>query len=184
MTPALDPVVGGTLRGALALLLVGAALHKLRDRAAFRAALAGYGLLPGSSLPAVASLLAAAELAIAAALLLPAGARTAALAAAGLLALYAGAMLAALAAGRRGIDCGCAGPAGAKPLGPGLVARNGMLVVAALAASLPATPRSVSWLDAVTVTGAVAALACLFAAAEQSFEQAQRGRVLRRRREA
>ena len=42
MTPALDPVVGGTLRGALALLFVGAALHKLRDRAAFRAALAGY----------------------------------------------------------------------------------------------------------------------------------------------
>ena len=184
MTPALDPVVGGTLRGALALLFVGAALHKLRDRAGFRAALAGYGLLPGGSLPAAASLLAAAELAIAAGLLVPGCGRTAALAAAGLLALYAGAMLAALAAGRRGIDCGCAGPAGSKPLGPALVASNGILVAAALAASLPVTPRAVSWIDAVTVAGAVAALACLFAAAELSFEQALRGRALRRGREA
>ena len=184
MTPALDPAVGGTLRGALALLFVGAALHKLRDRAGFRAALAGYGLLPGGSLPAAASLLAVAELAIAAGLLAPGGGHRAALAAAGLLALYAGAMLAALAAGRRGIDCGCAGPAGPRPLGPALVARNGILVVASLAASLPVTPRTVSWIDAVTVAGAVAALGCLFAAAELSFEQAVRGQALRRRREA
>jgi len=182
--PALDPAAAGALRGALALLFLGASLHKLRDRAGFRSALAGYGLLPRAALPAASALLAAGELAIAASLLVPQTARSAALAAVVLLALYAGAMLAALGTGRRGIDCGCGGPAGARPLGPGLVVRNALLAVAALGAALPVAPRSLAWIDAVTVAGAVAVLACLFAAAELSFEQAARGRLLRRRREA
>jgi hypothetical protein len=182
--PALDPVLAGALRGGLAMLLLAASLHKLRDGAGFRAALAGYGLLPERSLAAVAALLAAAELAIAAGLLVPAAARPAGLAAAALFALYAGAMLAALAAGRRGIDCGCAGPAGSRPLGPSLVARNALLVALALAASFPVAPRSLAWIDALSVAGAIAAGACLLAAAELSLEQAARGRVLQRRREA
>ncbi len=184
MTVALDPAAALALRGALALLFVGAAGHKLRDRTGFRAAIAGYRLLPGALLPPVAWLLPAAELAVGAGLLAPGGAALAARAAAALLALYAAAMLAALAAGRRGIDCGCAGPAGSRPLGPSLVARNAVLVLAALAASLPVTPRPLHWIDAVTAAGAVAGLACLFAAAELSFGQAARGRLLRRRREA
>jgi hypothetical protein len=184
VTAALDPAAALALRGALALLFLGAARHKLRDRAGFRAALAGYGLLPGGLLPAVAWLLPAAELAIGAGLLAPGAGAAAARAAAALLALYAGAVLAALAAGRRGIDCGCAGPAGSRPIGPSLVARNAVLVAAALAASLPATPRPLRWIDAVTAAGAVVTLGCLFAAAELSVEQAARGRLLRRRREA
>ena len=184
MTVALDPALAGALRGALALLFASASLHKLRDRAGFRAALADYGLLPRASLPGVAALLAAAEIAIALGLLAPQGGRSAALAAAALLALYAGAMLAALAAGRRGIDCGCAGPDGARPLEPALVARNAVLVAAALAASLPVAPRPLAWLDAVTVVGAVAVGACLFGAAELSFAQAARGRALRSGRQA
>jgi uncharacterized membrane protein YphA (DoxX/SURF4 family) len=184
VTPALDPAVAATLRLALALLFVGASLHKLRDRAGFRVALEGYGFLPKGWLAPVASLLAAAELAIAVGLLAPAGTRIAALAAAALLALYAGAMLAALAAGRRGIDCGCAGPIGSRPLGPTLVARNALFVAVALAASLPAAPRSLVWIDGLSIAGAIAAGACLFAATELSFEQAARGRALRTRREA
>jgi hypothetical protein len=184
VTPALDPAAAGALRGALALLFAAASLHKLRDPAAFRADLGGYGLLPAAALPAAAALLAAVELAIASGLLAPRTGATAALAAAALLALYSAAMLAALAAGRRGIDCGCAGPAPSRPLGPGLVVRNAILVAAALAASLPVAARPLAWIDAVTVAGAVAGLACLFAAAELSFEQAARGRALRHRRQA
>jgi hypothetical protein len=177
----LDPVVAGVLRAGLAWLLFAAARHKLRDRAGFRAALAGYGLLPARAVPAAAGLLAAAELAIAGALPFPASGRAAALAAAALLALYAGAMAAALAAGRRGIDCGCAGPAGAATLGPGLVARNLLLVAAALAAALPVAPRPLLWLDALTLAGALAAGGCLLAAGGLSIGQAARGRALRRR---
>ncbi len=184
MMPALDPALAAALRGGLAMLFLATSLHKLRDRAGFRAALAGYGLLPERAVAAVAALLAAAELAIATGLLVPGGAGPAGLAAAALFALYAGAMLAALAAGRRGIDCGCAGPAGSRPLGPSLVARNALLVVLALGASLPVAPRSLAWIDVVSVAGAIAAGACLLAAVELSLEQAARGRALRRRREA
>jgi uncharacterized membrane protein YphA (DoxX/SURF4 family) len=184
VTPALDPAVATTLRIGLALLFLGASLHKLRDGVGFRAALEGYGFLPQGWLAPVASLLAAAELAIAAGLLVPAGTRTAALAAAALLALYAGAMFAALAAGRRGIDCGCAGPLGSRPLGPSLVVRNALLVAVALVAALPVAPRSLAWIDGVTVAGAIAAGACLVAATQLSIEQAARGRALRPRREA
>ena len=42
----MDPVLAVVLRGALALLFVVAALHKLRDRDAFRATLDAYELLP------------------------------------------------------------------------------------------------------------------------------------------
>jgi hypothetical protein len=177
----LDPVAAAALRGGLAWLLFAAARHKLRGRAGFRAALAGYGLLPARAVPAAVWLFAAAELAIAAALCVPAVGSAAALAAASLLALYAGAMAVALAAGRHGIDCGCAGPAGSRPLGPGLVARNGLLVAAALAASLPVGPRALVWIDALTLAGALAAGGCLLAAGALSIGQAARGRALRRR---
>jgi hypothetical protein len=181
VTLALDPAVSGALRGALALLLLSAAAHKLRDPVGFRAAVAAYGLLPARALPAAAGLLAPAELAIGAALLVPAAGPAAGCAGASLLALYALAMLAALAAGRRGIDCGCAVALGARRLGPATVARSAVLAVAALATSLPASPRPLVWLDALTATGAIAVLGCLFAAAELSLEQAGRARALRRR---
>jgi hypothetical protein len=184
VSPALDPVFVAALRVALALLLLPAAWHKARDPARFRAALAGYGLLPERGLPAAPWLLAASELAIGAALLLPGSGPLPALSAAALLALYAGAMAAALAAGRRGIECGCGGPAGARPLGPGLVVRNAVLALAALAAALPAAPRPLFWVDALTLAGTVAAVGMIFGAAELSFEQAARGRALRQRREA
>jgi hypothetical protein len=180
VSAAVDPVLAGALRVALALLLLPAAWHKARDPARFRAALAGYGLLPERALPAAPWLLAAAELAVGAALLLPGSGAPPALAAAALLALYAGAMVAALAAGRRGIECGCGGPAGARPLGPGLVARNAVLAAAALAAALPVAPRPLVWIDALSLAGAVAAAGLLFAAAELSLDQAARGRALRR----
>lgn len=184
MTPGLDPALSGVLRGGLALLFFSAAAHKVRDAAGFRAAVAAYGLLPARAVPAAATLIVASELAIAAALLVPGAGAAPGLAAAALLALYAGSMLAALAAGRRGIDCGCGGPAGARRLGPAHVVRNAVLVAAALASSLPPSPRPLVWIDALTAAGAVAVLGCLLAAAELSLDQASRGRALRRRREA
>jgi hypothetical protein len=184
MNPALDPVAAGALRAALALLLLSAARHKLRDPARFGSALEGYGLLPARALPAALWLLPASELAIGAALLVPGAGALPALAAASLLALYAGAMLVALAAGRRGIACGCGGAGGDRPLAPALVARNAVLALAALAASLPVARRPLVWIDAWTLAGAVAAAGFVFAAAELSLDQAARGRALRRRRKA
>ncbi len=166
MIPPLDPVPRTVLRGALAVLFLWAAAHKLRDRAAFRRALADYRLLPAGAVAPAAGLLIAAELGTAATLLLPGSGAGPSLCAAAILGTYAAAVAANLARGRRHIDCGCAGAAARRRLSGGLVARNLALAAAALLSAPPPAPRSLGWLDAATVAAAVTALAFLYAAAE------------------
>ena len=163
----LDPALQGVLRGGLVLLFAAAALHKLRAPREFVATLADYRLLPGALVPAAAAALAGAEVALAAALGVRRFEPAAPLAAAGLLALYSFAIAANLARGRREIDCGCLGPAGRQPLSGGLLARNALLVAACLALAAPAAPRTLLWMDAVTVAGGVAVLALLWSAAHR-----------------
>lgn len=152
MALSLDPALGLALRGGLALLLGSAAWHKLRDLGAFRAALAGYRLLPEPLIGVAAVLLVAAELATAGALLVSS---SGGFAAAALLALYSLAIAVNLARGRREIDCGCFGPAARQPLSTALVVRNAALVALALACALPAAPRALVWIDALTVAAAI-----------------------------
>ncbi len=166
----MDPVVDVTLRAALALLLLAAAGHKLRDLPRFRATLADYRLLPHAIVPAAAGLVAGVELAIAAALLvLP---RPALVAAAALLAVYAVAIGINLARGRRHIDCGCAGPAARQTISGRLVARNVLLATSALAGLAPAHPRPLVWVDALTIVGSTAALAALYATLDRMLADA------------
>lgn len=166
---ALDPALALTLRAALALLLLGAAFAKLRGFAAFRAAVAGYRLLPGRGVGVAALGLLAAELTLGAMLLVPALGGPAALGAAALLLLYAGAMAVNLARGRRDVDCGCTGPGARRPIGWELVARNLLLAGVALGAALPAAMRSLVWLDGVSVVAGAAVLALLYATLDASL---------------
>jgi len=69
--------------------------------------------------------------------------------------------------GRRDIDCGCGAPGARRPLSGWLLARNTTLAAAALVALLPVAPRPLLWLDALTVAGAVASLATMYAATER-----------------
>jgi hypothetical protein len=179
VTPALDPALLAALRGALALLWLGSARHKLAHPARFRAALAGYRLLPERALRAAAAAVIALELGLALALLAPATGAVAALASAALLSLYALVIAVGLLRGRRGVDCGC----GARPLplGPQLLARNAGLIALALAAALPATGRGLGWLDAVTIAGGAGALAALHAAIEAALANGARSAGLRAR---
>jgi hypothetical protein len=179
VTPGLDPALLAALRSALALLWLGAAHHKRKDPARFRAALAGYRLLPAPAVPAAAAGLAALELGLALALLLPAAGAAAALASAALLALYGLAIGAGLLRGRRGIDCGCG--ARPQPLGLHLLARNAALMAIALAAALPASGRALGWLDAVTIAGGAGALAALYAAVDAALANGARSAALRLR---
>jgi len=159
----IDPAIAATLRAALALLFLVAATHKLRDPARFRATLAAYRLVPAAMAPAVV----AAELGVAAALVVP-GVRVPALAAAAaLLAVYAGAVAVNLARGRTDLDCGCAGPAARRPIDGTLVVRNGVVAAAALAGMLPVAARPVGAVDVLTIVGATAALAALWSAADR-----------------
>jgi hypothetical protein len=155
----IDPALQLGVRLAGALLLAGAAWHKLRDREAFRAALADYRLLPAALVPLAAQLVVALEVALAAVLL---ATPRAGLAAAGLLAGYALAIGVNLLRGRRHIDCGCGGEP--QPLSAWLVARN--LVVAAVFAvcAAPASGRTLGALDAASVAGSLAALGLLWRA--------------------
>src|SRR5438132_646514 len=163
----MDPVIDVTLRTALALLFFVAASHKLRDLGRFRATLGEYRLLPGGLTPLAAIVVVAVEVAAAGALLVP-GARAAGLlAAAALLVLYGAAIAINLARGRRDLDCGCAGPAVRRPISGALVARNAALAVLALAGLLPVRPRTLLWVDALTVAGATAALAAFYASLER-----------------
>jgi hypothetical protein len=177
VTLAPDPALQGALRGALALLLLAAAHHKLRDPVRFREALAGYGMAPARALPPLARLLIAAELGLGLALAIPASGPAPAWLAAALFAAYAAAMAAGLARGRRGMDCGCG--ARPQPLREGLLARNGALIGIALWAALPPDARALAAFDAVTVLGGAAALAALYGALDAALANAARARVLR-----
>lgn len=166
----MDPAADVTVRAALALLFLVAAAHKLGDAGRFAATLVEYRLLPARSVPLVARLVPAAEVAVAVAL----GGRRAAglLAAAGMLLLYAGAIGINLARGRRHIDCGCAGPATRRPISGWLVARNLALAAAALAGLAPVAARQLVWVDALTVAGGTAVLAALWAALDRLLADA------------
>lgn len=163
----MDPVLDSTLRTALALLFVVAAAHKLRDLGRFRTTLADYRVLPAPLAAPAAALVVAVELGVAAALAVPAGRAMGLAGAAVLLVVYAAAVTVNLVRGRRHIDCGCAGPAARRPISGWLVVRNAVVALAALAGLAPVVPRPLVWVDALTVAGATAALAALYAAADR-----------------
>jgi hypothetical protein len=164
----MDPVLAVVLRGALALLFVVAALHKLRDRDAFRATLDAYALLPAAATAPLARAVPLVELATAILLVAPRAATAGAVLAVLLLAVYALAMGVNLLRGRRDLDCGCMGPGARSKVGPELVVRNLFLIAAALVAGFaPVHARALVWVDFVTVPLAVAVIAALYAAVER-----------------
>ncbi|HVN37256.1 MAG TPA: MauE/DoxX family redox-associated membrane protein [Myxococcota bacterium] len=162
--PAVDPAVHAWLCASLGLLFAFASAHKLRAPRAFAAQLAEYRLVPDAASLPLGFALGAGELALALALCTPALSRAAALGAALLLALYAGAISIDLARGLDDFDCGCG--LAPRPLGPGLVARNGLLAAGALVAALPALPRALGAVDALTIAAGTLCFALLFAAAD------------------
>lgn len=169
---AADPIIVGTLVGALALVMFAAARHKLAEPDAFAAALAAYRLVPQALVPPAARTLPVFELLVGAAILLPAT-RTLALAAlAALVLLYAFAIGINLARGRRDIDCGCGGES--HPLSWGLVARNLVLAAAAVIAARPTLERNMEWTDALTLVLGVLAFYGLYLMADELLRQASR----------
>ena len=164
----MDPVLAVALRGALALLLVVAALHKQSSREAFRATLDAYALLPAVLVPPLARAVPLLELVAAVLLIAPRAAAAGGTLAALLLAVYALAMGVNLLRGRRDLDCGCMGPGARSTVGPGLVVRNLVLIALALVAGFaPVRTRALVWVDFLTVPLAVAVLAALYASAER-----------------
>lgn len=168
----MDPVVDTTLRSALALLFLVAAAHKLRAPASFRAQLAEYRLVPERATHALAAAVVAGELTTGVAFLWERLRVQAASAALLVLCAYSLAIALNLARGRRDIDCGCSGPAVRQPLTPWLLARNLALAGLAAACLAPVRGRTLVWIDAVSVLGAVSVLAALYAASNRMLAHA------------
>lgn len=167
-----DPAVQGALIGALALVLFGAAWHKLAEPNAFLSALAAYRIVPSGALEVLARAVPVIEIALGAGMLIPASRSYALVGVALLMIGYAGAIALNLLRGRSYIDCGCGGAA--HPLSWGLVARNGILALAAVAASGPTIDRPLAWLDAVTLVVGVLAFYMTYLLADELLRQASR----------
>jgi Methylamine utilisation protein MauE len=150
---------GGAI--ALSWLMLAAGASKLRHAAEHARAFDAYELLPAGAGRRCVPLLGAIECACGIALWLPPLHSGAAMTMLVLLLAYSGAMALNMLRGRGGIDCGCGGVLRHVPISGCLLARNAVLVLAALPvlaapAAMPCGPRD--WLAALAIAG-VAALA-------------------------
>lgn len=114
----------------LAVVFVMAGLTKLADTDRTREMLAGFGFRRGL-LGVMALALPLAELAVAAALVVPSAAFVGAMAATALLTLFTGTIAISLAQGRHP-DCNCFGQIGSAPIGSATLLRNAVLMGMAL----------------------------------------------------
>jgi peroxiredoxin len=125
----------------LACVFLVAAVAKSLDRAGTQRSLADFGV-PRRLRAPLAVVLPLLELAVAIGLVVTQSTRVAAAVGGTMLAIFTGALAAALLRGRAP-ECGCFGRLQPGPAGPTTLARNGVLVAAALlVASQPAAPKS------------------------------------------
>jgi uncharacterized membrane protein YphA (DoxX/SURF4 family) len=160
----------------LAWLFIWASAHKLAPAAGARYAhvLTGYGL-PGSAL--LARGIGLAELATGLLLLVPSLQRLGGVMAVFLLLAYSAGVAWQLLQGRRGADCGCAGPAGRLAIGPELLVRNLILLVLALGFCLSTPENLAAW---PLVVPAAVVLIIVHLAVEQLLANAPQLRAVRR----
>ena len=174
----MDPVLAYVTRGVLALVLLVACAHKLREPRAFVETLRGYEIVPRALAAWVAIPVVAAELALGIALLVTDAARVATLGAVILLLTYAAAISVNLIRGRRDIDCGCSGAAARQSLSGWLVLRNLCLAAGGLASLAPTSPRALGAMDLLTIVVGVGVLYTLYAAANLLLAYAPRTKAL------
>ena len=158
----MDPVPWVVLHASLSLLFAGALIHKVRDWPRFVAIVEDYEIGPRALARPLACAVAAAE--AGAAIALGMGLRVAPVLGLLLIVAYSAAIGVNLARGRSEIDCGCGGPGGQR-IGPGLLVRNAMLAIAALAALVPPADRPLGGLDVVTIGFAVVFVAIAWSTA-------------------
>lgn len=166
----LDPLVLKLVSIAFGLLFLLAAVHKLTALNEFRAALAAYELLPDAFIAPLSIIVPICEVLLGAAWLFAIQPASVALASVMLLGSYTAAIAINLSRGRIHIDCGCgmANTAGRdQQLSWGLVLRNFFLIIAALAAALPASERAIGVVDYVTLIAGLLAIVLLYGAANQ-----------------
>lgn len=167
----LDPLIVKALSIGLGLMFLCAAWHKLSDVAAFRVTLLEYQLLPESLATPASRIIPIVEILLGSSWLLSFyGHSMTAIGSSALLGIYAFAIAINLYRGRVHFDCGCSfgGKAdGEQFLSGGLVARNLVLIAAALATLSPTATRNFTLGDYATLVAVLLAATLLFAATNQ-----------------
>jgi Methylamine utilisation protein MauE len=177
----LDPVFARALAAAVSLVLLVGAVQKARDWDGFRAALANYRLLPGALVTPAALALPALEMFAGIALLAGPFRAAGSMLALAVLLTVTGAVAINLLRGRVDIDCGCGGVEGRQRLSWGLVARNAVVMLAAVCGTLEGAARELTWFDYGTVALASLALYGLYACTSQLLSNHPRLADLRNR---
>jgi len=163
----LDPVFALLARLGLASLFLAAALGKARDLGGFTATFRDYRILPDRFAGMGARVLAGSEVGAGLCLLLPRLDPVGSLLALGLLALYSGAIGINLVRGRRHIDCGCLGFGRRQTISGWLLVRNAALAVLPLLVLVPSSPRSLVWVDFLSIGAGLGLGTLLWLAAHQ-----------------
>lgn len=158
----IDPVVVWLTSIAVAAVLAHGGQHKLRARLVFAATLRDYRLLPDAMVAPASFLVPLLELLAAMALMLPQYRLAGTVLAGGLLLVYTLAMAINIVRGRRYIDCGCAGPAQRQPISNWLIVRNVLLMALIIPNLAGSLPRTVIWVDYMTIGLGAAALIILY----------------------
>ena len=177
-----DPVIARALGATLSVVLLMGAWQKWREPEIFQAALENYRLLPDGLLVPVSRLMPLWEAGAGILILLPATRAVGGMAAAVLLLVVSTGVVVNLLRGNYDIDCGCGGLGsglGEQSLSWGLVARNCILLSVLPMASGEGLPRSMVWLDYVTVACGTLALIGLYASANQLMANHPRLHALR-----
>jgi hypothetical protein len=166
----LDPLIIKAISIGLGLMFILAGYHKLADGPAFRIALLEYQVLPEILIVPASWAIPSAELMLGSAWVFGWPHGMTAYTSAVLLGLYAAAIVFNIARGRLHFDCGC-GFGGKRNneqyLSGGLVARNVVLIAAALVTTLPTPNRSLGLGDYATLVAALLAMALIFGATNQ-----------------
>ncbi len=166
----LDPLILKIVSIGFGLLFLLAAVHKLTALQRFRTTLSAYEILPRWLIAPVSISVPVIEGLLGAAWLLAIQPVWVALASAVLLGSYTSAIAINLLRGRIHIDCGCSMGSYAgrdQLLSWGLVARNAILVMATLTATMSPSGRAVGFVDYVTLVAGLLAIVLLYAAANQ-----------------
>jgi hypothetical protein len=160
----IDPVITWVAAIALAAIFAASALMKLADRDEFRGALENYRVAPEVLAPVLTMMIPLAELAGAAAILLPATRSAGAVMLLALIAFFSAAITINMVRGRIYIDCGCFGPTLRQKISWWLVARNAALATLAIAVAMPRFARPLQLLDIMTIALGAVTTILLYAA--------------------
>lgn len=166
----LDPLILKLVSVCFALLFLLAAVHKLTAFETFRTTLGAYELLPHALIYPASMVVPVIEAVLGIAWLLAVAPVTTAVMSIALLGTYTTAIATNILRGRIHIDCGCSMASSAgrdQQLSWGLVARNSLLIVIAMAATLPASERAIGTVDYVILVAGLLAVALLYGAVNQ-----------------